>query len=147
MNRWLSGNVHKMKQGRNLDLNVVGISWRWLGSFTRLHRFVVLINAGNEACATLTTVKRSPSHRFTTTLLNCQRTKATPNRPSRITTKRLSETDCDRFPLLADWTKSTFFSRLYPDYESALMNLGNLYRDRKDYDLAEQYIRRSIEAL
>lgn len=36
---------------------------------------------------------------------------------------------------------------LYPDYEAAIMNLGNLYREENKLDLAEQYLRRSIEIL
>lgn len=36
---------------------------------------------------------------------------------------------------------------LFPQYESALMNLGNLYREIHDYDNAEKYLRRSIEVL
>ncbi|XP_055389072.1 protein O-mannosyl-transferase TMTC4 [Condylostylus longicornis] len=36
---------------------------------------------------------------------------------------------------------------LYPEYESALMNLGNLYREIGDYDAAEKYLKKSIEIL
>ncbi|XP_055902892.1 protein O-mannosyl-transferase TMTC4 [Eupeodes corollae] len=36
---------------------------------------------------------------------------------------------------------------LYEDYEAALMNLGNLYREIGDYQTAENFIKRSIEVL
>lgn len=36
---------------------------------------------------------------------------------------------------------------LYPDYESALMNLGNLYREANDFEKAEYYLKRSIQAM
>lgn len=36
---------------------------------------------------------------------------------------------------------------LYPDYEAAIMNLGNLYREENKLDLAETYLRRSIGIL
>lgn len=36
---------------------------------------------------------------------------------------------------------------LYPEYESALMNLGNLYREDNNYEKAEYYLKRSIEAM
>lgn len=36
---------------------------------------------------------------------------------------------------------------LYPNYGAALMNLGNLYRENKDLDTAESYLRRSMEFL
>lgn len=35
--------------------------------------------------------------------------------------------------------------RLYPDYDAALMNLGNIYRAQNKLDLAEEYIQRSID--
>lgn len=35
--------------------------------------------------------------------------------------------------------------KLYPDYDSALMNLGNLYRETGDLIKAEQYLKRSLE--
>lgn len=35
---------------------------------------------------------------------------------------------------------------LYPDYESALMNLGNLYREINDLEMAEYYLKRSTAA-
>lgn len=34
---------------------------------------------------------------------------------------------------------------LYPNYDAALMNLGNLYRTQHQLDLAEQLIQKSIE--
>lgn len=34
---------------------------------------------------------------------------------------------------------------LYPNYDAALMNLGNLYRSKHQLDLAEQYIQKSVE--
>lgn len=34
---------------------------------------------------------------------------------------------------------------LYPNYDAALMNLGNLYRIQHQLDLAEQLIQKSIE--
>lgn len=34
---------------------------------------------------------------------------------------------------------------LYPNYDAALMNLGNIYRTQNQLDLAEQLIRKSIE--
>lgn len=36
---------------------------------------------------------------------------------------------------------------LYPNYGAALMNLGNLYRENKDLDTAENYLRKSMEFL
>lgn len=33
---------------------------------------------------------------------------------------------------------------LYPEYDAALMNLGNVYRDQKDLDQAEYYLRRAL---
>lgn len=35
--------------------------------------------------------------------------------------------------------------KLYPDYDAALMNLGNLYRSLNDLDTAESYIEKSIK--
>lgn len=35
--------------------------------------------------------------------------------------------------------------KLYPDYDAALMNLGNLYRTHNQLDLAEQFIQKSID--
>lgn len=35
--------------------------------------------------------------------------------------------------------------KLYPEYDAALMNLGNLYRLDNDLDAAELYIKKSIE--
>lgn len=34
--------------------------------------------------------------------------------------------------------------RLYPEYDAALMNLGNIYRAQNKLDLAEEYIKQSI---
>lgn len=36
---------------------------------------------------------------------------------------------------------------LYPDYDAALMNLGNLYRDRADLEKAEFYLRRALKSI
>lgn len=35
--------------------------------------------------------------------------------------------------------------KLYPNYDAALMNLGNLYRAQNQLDLAEQLIEKSIQ--
>lgn len=34
--------------------------------------------------------------------------------------------------------------RLYPEYDAALMNLGNIFRAQNKLDLAETYIKQSI---
>lgn len=36
---------------------------------------------------------------------------------------------------------------LYPEYESAIMNLGNLYREQGDLQTAEVYLKKSVEIL
>lgn len=36
---------------------------------------------------------------------------------------------------------------LYPDYESALMNLGNLYRENNDLEMAEYYLKKSVSVM
>lgn len=35
--------------------------------------------------------------------------------------------------------------KLYPNYDAALMNLGNLFRTHDQLDLAEQFIQKSID--
>lgn len=37
--------------------------------------------------------------------------------------------------------------QLYPNYDAALMNLGNVYRDRGDLDNAEYYLRRALGSI
>lgn len=34
--------------------------------------------------------------------------------------------------------------RLYPKYDAALMNLGNIYRAQNKLDVAEDYIKQSL---
>lgn len=36
---------------------------------------------------------------------------------------------------------------LYPEYESALMNLGNLYRENNDLEMAEYYLKKSVSVM
>lgn len=36
---------------------------------------------------------------------------------------------------------------LYPNYDAALMNVGNVYRDRGDLDNAEYYLRRALGSI
>lgn len=40
-----------------------------------------------------------------------------------------------------------FDDSLYPEYEAALMNLGNMYREQNDLGKAEQYLRRAIDVV
>lgn len=37
--------------------------------------------------------------------------------------------------------------QLYPKYESAHMNLGNIYRENKDYKMAKFHLKRAVEIM